>query len=175
LDQDDAQETFGNPTEVDLDATVFHTVPTYAIKALDGQYKAQCTCDGLPCPGQARILDKTYINCVDQTGAKIFYSILAAENLLIFGADVSNAFAKAPPPKQGYYIIPKKAFLEWWVNHKKHPPIPDGHVIPILSAIQGHPKSPHLREKHADAILCKLGLTPTMHKPCLYTRVVNGK
>ncbi len=112
---------------------------------------------------------------MDQTGARIFYSILAAENLLIFGADVSNAFAQAPPPKQGFYIIPNKAFLEWWVNHKKHPPIPDGHIIPILSAMQGHPESPHLWEKHADAILQELGLTPTTHKPCLYIGVINCK
>jgi hypothetical protein len=70
-----------------------------------------------------------------------------------YGVDVSNAFAKAPPPKQGFYIIPDKAFLDWWVNHKKRPPIPNGHVIPILSAMQGHPESPCLWKKHADAIL----------------------
>jgi hypothetical protein len=112
---------------------------------------------------------------VDQRGARIFYSISAAENLLIFGEDVSNAFAKALPPKQGYYIMPNKDFLEWWVNHKKRPPITDGHVIPILSAMQDHPESLHLWEKHADAILQELGLTPTMHKPCLYTGVFNCK
>ncbi len=112
---------------------------------------------------------------MDQTGARIFYSILAAENLLIFGADVSNAFAKALPPKQGFFIIPNKAFLEWWVNHKKRPPIPDGHVIPILSAMLGHPESLRLWEKHANAILRELGLAPTTHKPYLYTRVVNCK
>ncbi len=145
---------FGDPTEVDLDAAVFFTVWTYAIKALDGWYNAQCTCDGSPCSKQARILDETHANCVDQTGTRIFCSILAAENLLIFGADVSNAFAEAPPPKQEFFIILDKAFLEWWVNHKKRPPIPDGHIIPILSAMQGHPgESLHLWEMHADAIL----------------------
>jgi hypothetical protein len=29
-----------------------------------------------------------------------------AENLLINGVDVSNAFAEAPPPKQGFHIYP---------------------------------------------------------------------
>jgi hypothetical protein len=71
-------------------------------KALDRWYKAQSNCNGLPCSGQAHILDETYTICVDKTGAKIFYSMLAAENLLIVGADVSNAFAEAPPPKEGF-------------------------------------------------------------------------
>ncbi len=111
---------------------------------------------------------------MDQTGARIFYSVAAAENLLIFGADVSNTFAEAPPPKQGFYIIPDKAFLDWWINHNKRPPIPHGHVIPILSAMQGHPESPRLWEKHADAILCEIGLAPTTHEPCLYTGNIHG-
>jgi hypothetical protein len=75
LDQYDAQGIFGDPTEVNSDAAVFCMVWTYAIKALDRWYKARCTCNGLPCSGQARILDETYANCVDQSGARIFYSI----------------------------------------------------------------------------------------------------
>jgi hypothetical protein len=93
----------------------------------------------------------------------------------VFGADVSNAFAKAPPPKQGFYIRPDKAFNEWWVKHKKQTPIPSGHVIPVLSAMQGHPASPQLWEKHADAILQELGLTPMVHEPCLYSGTVASK
>ena len=30
-------------------------------------------------------------------------------------------------------------------------------------------------KKHADAILRKLGLTPTVHEPCLYLGVINEK
>jgi len=48
-------------------------------------------------------------------------------------------------------------------------------VILILSAMQGHPESPRLWEKHADAILQELGLTPTTHEPCLYPGVIDGK
>ena len=40
--------------------------------------------------------------------------------------------------------------------------------------MQGHPESPRLWEKHADAILRELGFTPTVHEPCLYTGVING-
>jgi len=48
-------------------------------------------------------------------------------------------------------------------------------MIPVLSAMQGHPESPRLWEKHADAILRELGLTPTIHEPCLYLGIINGK
>ena len=174
LDQYDPQGMFGQPVPRDDDMSVFHSVWTYAIKALDTRKKARWACDGSPRSGQAKILDKTYANCVDQTSSRLFYAVSAAENLLIYGADVSNAFAEAPPPKQGFYIHPDRAFREWWSNHKKRPPISDGDVIPILSAMQGHPESPRLREKHADAILRECGLTPTVHEPCLYSGLVNG-
>jgi hypothetical protein len=175
LDQYDTQGMFGSPVTVDSEAAVFHSVWTYAIKALDGQKKARWTCDGSKCLGQAQILDETYANCVNQTSSHLFYTIAAVENLLIFGADISNAFAEAPPPKQGFYIYPDKAFHDWCVKHKQRPPIPPGHVIPILLAMQGHLEAPHLWEKHVDAILHKLGLIPTVHKPCLHCGIVNGK
>jgi hypothetical protein len=41
--------------------------------------------------------------------------------------------------------------------------------------MQGHPESPRLWEKHADAILQELGLTPTTHEPCLYSGIIAGK
>jgi hypothetical protein len=41
--------------------------------------------------------------------------------------------------------------------------------------MQGHPESSRLWEKHADAILCDCGLIPTVHKPCLYSGMINGQ
>jgi hypothetical protein len=141
---------FGLPTMVSSDDAKCNLVQTYAIKEVNNCKKAQCTCDSSPRLGQVWVLEVTYANCIDLISARIFYAVSAAENLLIFGADVSNAFAEAPPPKQGFYIRPDKVFHEWWVNHKKRPPIPPGAVIPILSAMQGHPESLRLWEKHAD-------------------------
>jgi hypothetical protein len=166
---------FGTPQQVDNDAFVFHTVWTYVIKALGGRKKAQFACDGSPWLGHAHILDKTYANYINQTSSHLFYGIAAAKNLLVYGADVSNAFAETPPPKQGFHIHPDQAFHDWWVNHKKNPPLAPEMVIPILSAMQGHPELPQLWEKHAGAILCNIGLTPTVHEPCLYLGIVAGK
>ncbi len=41
--------------------------------------------------------------------------------------------------------------------------------------MQGHPESPRLWEKHADAILRELGLNPTVHELCLYSGTIDGK
>ncbi len=104
---------FGTPKPFSNDTAVFPLVWTYTIKALDGRKKARFTCDGSPKTGQACVLNETYANCVDQTNSHLFYAIAAAENLLIFRADVSNAFAEAPPPKQGFFIHPNRTFMEW--------------------------------------------------------------
>jgi hypothetical protein len=144
LNQYADQKCFGDPTAVDKDDTVFHLVWTYNIKALDGRKKAHCVCNGSSCSGLVKVLDKIYANCVNQTSLRLFYAISAAKNLLIFGSDVCNAFAEAPPPKQGFYIRPDHAFNEWWENYLKRPPILPGQVIPVLSSMQGHPKSPRL-------------------------------
>jgi hypothetical protein len=159
---------------VNPDDAVFHLVWTYNVKALDGRKKARCVCDGSSRSGSVQVLDETYANCVDQTSSRLFYAIAAAENLLVYGSDVCNAFAEAPPPKQGFYIQPDRAFHEWWEHHKGRPPIPPGYAVPVLSAMQGHPESPRLWEKHADSILRDLGLTPTVHEPCLYSGLING-
>jgi hypothetical protein len=99
----------------------------------------------------------------------------ATENMLVYDADISNAFAEAPPPKQGFFIYPDQAFHNWWVNKKGKPPIPNGHVIPILGTMQGHPQSPCLWKKHIDQILQDIGLTPTICEPCIYSGLILGK
>jgi hypothetical protein len=40
--------------------------------------------------------------------------------------------------------------------------------------MQGHPESPSRWEKHADTILRKQGLIPTVHEPCLYSGLIHG-
>ncbi len=39
------------------------------------------------------------------------------------------------PHQARIYTYPDWAFQEWWVNHKKKPPLEDGYFIPILSAM----------------------------------------
>jgi hypothetical protein len=101
---------FGSPQHVTSDNAVFNVVWMYNIKEVDNCKKTWCTCKGSTCSGQVQVLDFTYANCVNQTSACILYAVFAAENFIIHGTDVSNAFAKAPSPKQSFFIRPNKAF-----------------------------------------------------------------
>ena len=62
--------------------------------------------------------------------------------------------------------------LQWLVDKKSQKnPIPPGHAFPVLHALQGHPESPRLWEKHIHIILTgpSLRLHSSTHEPCLYT------
>ena len=168
LDNYETQFMFGTPCPPTKSSAVFNLIWSYAVKVEDGRRKARCTCDGSTRSGQVRVLDHVYANSLEQTSSRIFYALAAAESLLCYGADVSNAFAEAPPPKQGFFICPDQAFRDWWVS-KGRDPIPDGWVVPVLAAMQGHPESARLWEKLIDRILREhLQLIPTVHEPCLY-------
>ena len=160
MDQYESQLMFGALVHVTDMSNVFYLVWSYAVKDLDNRKKARCTCDGSSRGGKVRVLDHTYANCVDHTASRLFYAIAATENLVIFGADVSNAFSEAPPPKQGFYIQPDRAFKEWWMA-KGRGEIPDGMVIPVMRAMQGHPELPRLWEKWCDKMVKDLKFKPT--------------
>eukprot|EP01082_Thalassiosira_pseudonana_P000781 g1142.t1 g1142 contig10:1468593-1470029(+) len=175
LDQYNEQGMFGTPVPCTDSTTAFFLVWTYVLKVLDGRKKARCTCDGSKRDGKAKVLDHTYANCVEQTGARIFYAASAVENLMIFGSDVSNAFSIAPSPKQGCYIRPDQAFHDLWTIHKRRPPIPPSYIIPVERAMQGHPECPRLWEKHIDSIIKDvLQFRPTTQEPCLYVGEIDG-
>jgi hypothetical protein len=159
LDQYYSQFMFGAPTKVMDRNNVFHLVWSHAVKDLNSRKKACCTCDGSTRGGKVRVLDYTHANCVDHTASCLFYAISVAENFLIFGGDVSNAFSEAHPLKQGFYIQPDRAFREWWTA-KGLGPLDHDTVIPVMKAMQGHPESSRLREKH----VTNLSTLPVLHQ-----------
>jgi hypothetical protein len=100
-----------------------------------------------------RVLDHTYAGCIDRTNSRLFYKQSAVGNMPVYGADATNAFGDAPPPKQGLQIMPDKAFGDWWTIHKGRPPLPAGYVIPAIAAMQGHPEAQRLWARYADKII----------------------
>ena len=171
-DQYEAQGMLGTPCPLPAGSSRFNIVWQYDVKS-DGRKKARATCDGSTRGNVVRVLDHTYAGTPDHIGQRIFFAACAAENLLIYGSDASNAFAEASPPKQGINLNADRSFREWWI-WKGRSPLPDGYVVPLLSAMQGHPEAPRLWERHIDKILRSIGLVPTVHEPCLYSGVVNG-
>ena len=175
LDSYATQGMFGTPCAPPLHAAIFHWVWIYKIKTEDNnRKKARAVCDGSTRGGQAMIAGHTYAPTPDMTDLRLFFALSALENKLVFGADVSNAFAEAAAPEQEYFMRVDTPFTDWWLA-KGNPTIPPGYVIPILKNLQGHPEAPRQWSKHIDTILRQHGFRPTVHAPCLYRAKIGNE
>lgn len=174
LDQYERQHMFGTPVRAPTKAEIFPWVWTFVEKT-DGTKKARGVCDGNPKRATVANDRYTYASCVDKTGERIFYAGCAIKGYSIYHCDASNAFAEADAPSQRFYMRVDAIFRDWWVNHKGRTPIPDGHVLPVQKAMQGHPESPRLWERKINGILTDMGFIATAHEPCLYHGTVGGK
>ena len=174
LEQYRKQQMFGDPQPKPKDSNVLHLLWTYLIKK-NGVKKARCCCNGSPGRKGSVTLDHTYAACVEQPAQRVFWAISALKGYVAVGADASNAFAEAPPPKAPLYVYADQPFREWWKDNG-HGEIPSGHVLRVHHAIQGHPEAPRLWSTFIDNILQeKLNLKPSTHEPCLYRGSYQGQ
>lgn len=163
------QGMFGDPVPFPHNAPVFRWVWVYVLKhnPTKTRRKARAVCDGSPRAGKAVITGHTFSATPDITDFRLFLALSALEGKFVYGSDVSNAFAEAACGPQCYYMYVDAQFAAWWI-HCGHPPIPKGHVIPVLNNLQGHPEAPRQWALHIDHILRAMGFTPTTHATCLY-------
>ena len=179
----EAQDMFGPPIPPPkhydekgnrVNITILPFVWTYLYK--DGnKQKARGTCNGGRRYGKAVTLAHTYASCIEQPAARLFYSLAALENMIILGADASNAFAEAPAPVAPLYMKIDEQYRNWWTKHKGREPIPEGWVLPVKHAIQGHPESPRLWEQHINKILKSMGFRNTTHERNIYSNTIDDK
>jgi deoxyuridine 5'-triphosphate nucleotidohydrolase len=168
LDQYKAQGTFGQHQQLPTNANVLPLIWTYLIKDC-GTKKARCCCNGSPKMKGTVTLGETYAGSLDQTGARIFWAATAINNFITIGADASNAFAEAPPPKEPLFVTIDQQYRDWYhERYPDEPPIPKNYVLPVKGALQGHPESPRLWAQLIDRIILELNLKPCTHEPCLY-------
>ena len=179
LDQYKGQDTFGKSCPLPVGANVLDLLWTYLIKdEQEGKkrFKARCVCNGKPSNKNTVIFGYTFAKMLDHVGSRIFWATAASKNFIVRGADASNAFAEAQAPKIPLYVRIDTPFREWWTNYKRRPPIPEGYVLPVHKALQGHPESSRSWAILIDTILRKdLNLKPTTHEPCLYYGTFKGR
>ena len=175
LNQYHAQGMFGDPVQRPPKCNILPLIWTYLVKS-DGTKKARCVCNGSPSRRGSVTLAHTYAAALDQSGARTFWAITALHNYVAYGADATNAFAEAPPPKAPLYVTIDAQFKLWWEKILKRPPIKIGHVLPVRHALQGHPESPRLWATMIHKILTgpTLRFKATTHEPCLYNGVIDG-
>jgi hypothetical protein len=172
LDQYEKQQMFSSPCPLLPHANMLPFLWMYLIKD-DGTKKAKCVCNGAPSKGTVT-LGPTYAGSLDQTGARVFWSVAAMRNLKVYGTDVSNAFTEAPPPVAPLYITVDHQYRQWYKRNGKGD-IPEGYVLKVKRALQGHPEAACLWSVLIDKLIKeKLGLQATTHKPCLYSGKYKG-
>jgi hypothetical protein len=170
LDQYEEQDMFEKPQPKPPGAAAWPLVWTFIQKPPpDNRKKARCVIDGSKRWRKTITIRNTYANSLATDSERLFWALAAKNGLIVAGADVSNAFVEAPAPGDTFYIIPDNIFRQWWMQHKNRPPIPSGWVLKVKYALQGHPESPRLWERHITRILKdKLQFKATHHEPCLY-------
>jgi deoxyuridine 5'-triphosphate nucleotidohydrolase len=174
LDQYYGQDAFGEPCQLPKDANVLNLLWCYNVKT-DGTLKARMVCNGRPSNKNTAIFGYTYAKSLDHVGSRIFWAASASKNFVVRGADASNAFAEADAPKIPLFVRVNEQFREWWTEKMKRPPIPEGYVLPVNKAIQGHPEASRAWATLIDSILkTKLHFKATTHEPCLYIGYFNN-
>ena len=173
LQQYEDQKTFGKPCPLPPGANCLPLLWTY-LKKDDGRSKARLVCNGAPSKKGSVTLGQTYAAALEQSGNRIFWAAAAARNMVVYGADASNAFAEAPPPKAPLYVRIDTPFREWWKS-KGRPDLPKDYVLPVQKALQGHPESARLWADLIHGILKeKLNLQECKHEQCLYRGKFKG-
>ena len=159
LDRYDEQHMFGDPVPNPGREKVFNLVWTYVEKVLDGRKKARCTLDGSARNGNVRVLDHTYANCVDQTGARIFYA--ASRSRGSSSSEPTLRMHLVRRPAETGCLHPPGHSLSGMVARTQGDSYPGRLRHPVCRAMQGHPESPRLWKRHIDRILREeLGFAP---------------
>jgi DNA-binding XRE family transcriptional regulator len=97
FDQYKAQGMFSEPMPLPPNANAIRMLWTFQLK-LDGTKKSRMVAHMNARVRPTITLCHTYASLLETTSERLFWAIAAQEGLVVVGADVSNAFAEAPPP-----------------------------------------------------------------------------
>jgi len=142
----------------------------------DGTRRSQNCCDGSPrfAPPLHGIAS-TCSSCVEQPVQRLFFALAARENYRVYGGDAQDAHAHSPPPETPTFVSIDDAYADW-CEHRFKKKLDCSLVLPVLHALQGHPESGKLWEKHITAILRspKFGFKGTTHDKSICSATFEG-
>jgi len=109
LNQYHRQGMFGDPINHPPKCNLLPLIWTYLIKT-DGTKEDRCVCNRPHYRRDSVTLAHTYADALDQAGARTFWAINTLHNYKAYGANATNVFAEAPPPKAPLYVIIDASF-----------------------------------------------------------------
>ena len=94
------------------------------------------------------------------------------QNFLLFCDDAKDAFAPSPIPEVPTFMMIDNQYYEWYFERFKIK-LDKSRVLPVLQALQGHPKLGKLWEWHINNILMStaLGFKHITHNCTIYQTV----
>ena len=160
----------------DKNAIILRPHWQYHVKRCGTRRARQC-CDGSKRAAPLlHALALTYSSCVEHPIQQLFLAISANLDLKIYGGDAKDAFAHSPAPSVPTFVTIDDQYADWY-KFKFRKQIDRVRVLPVLRALQGHPKSGKLWEKHINNILFsdELNFKTTTHDRTIYKTVYKGK
>jgi len=117
----------------------------------------------------------TYSSCVEQPVQQLFFALAVRENNRVYGGDAQDACAHSPPPETPTFVSIDDEHADWY-GHRFKKKLDRFLVLPVLHALQGHPESGKLWEKHITAILRspQFGFKSTTHDLSTYSTTFEG-
>ena len=117
----------------------------------------------------------TYSSCVEQPVQRLFFALTARKNYKVYGGDAQDAHTHSPPPETPIFVSIDDAYTDWY-EHRFKKQLDRSLALPVLHALQGHPKSGKLWEKHITAILQspQFGFKSTTHDRSIYLAAFEG-
>jgi hypothetical protein len=176
LDQMEALGMYGRPRKAPPGAIILRLHWQYQIRR-SGERRARNCCDGSPRAAPTlHAIASTYSSCVDQPIQRLFYALSARMNYRVYGGDAQDAFAHSPGPSVPTFVHIDDAYADWYYN-KYGVKLDRSFVLPVLRALQGHPESGRLWEKHINSILShpELGFVHTTHDRTIYISSIRSE
>ena len=98
-----------------------------------------------------------------------FLALAAQQNFCLFGGDAKDAFAHSPSPEVPTFMMIDNQYYKWYLDRFKIK-LDKSRVLPVLRALQGHPESGKLWERHINNILMSptLNFKHTTHDHTIY-------
>ena len=144
------KELIVKPT--DKNAVILCPHQQYRVKQCGTRRARQC-CDGSKrATPLLHALALTYSSCVEHPIQCLFLATSANLDLKIYGGDAKDVFAHSPLPSVPTFVTIDEQCADWY-KFKFGRRIDQARVLPIMRALQGHPESGRLWEKHINNVL----------------------
>lgn len=177
LEQFNDLRMFGESMLPTKDAMVLRIHWNYMFRRT-GKRRCRLYCDGSEREAPAlRAMALTYSSCVEHPIQRLFLSLAAKENFLIYGGDAKDAYAHSPASdKLKTFVKVDDAFCEWYKD-KYSVDLDQRLVLSVQKALQRHQEAGFLWERRINEILCgpRLNFKPTTHERNIYSGEFRGK